>query len=162
MGSPLSGFLACIFLEFLESGPFKYIIPDDTHYFLYIDDILFIYPQKHDLNKITDRLNRVEPTIKFTHELESNNSLPFLDILLTRNNNKLEFKVYRKPTCKNDYLHFYSHNDTRTKRGVIIGFYLRALRICSAKYLDDEFSYIEDTFSSLSYPRQYSALSIKP
>lgn len=31
---------------------------------------------------------------------------------------------------------------------------MRALRICSAKYLDDEFGYIEDTFSSLSYPRQ--------
>ena len=67
MGSPLSGILACIYLEFLESGPFKHIIPNTAHYFRYIDDILFIYPQDLDLNSITDKLNNVEPSLKFTH-----------------------------------------------------------------------------------------------
>ena len=85
MGSPLSGVLACIYLEFLESGPFKYIIPNTTHYFRYIDDILLIYPQDLDLHSITDRLNNVEPSIKFTYELEYNSTQPFLDILLFRN-----------------------------------------------------------------------------
>ena len=59
MGSPLSGVLACIYLEFLESGPFKHIIPNTAHYFRYIDDILLIYPQDLDLNSITDKLNNV-------------------------------------------------------------------------------------------------------
>ena len=100
MGSPLSGVLACIYLEFLESGPFKHIIPNTAHYFRYIDDILFIYPQDLDLNSITDKLNNVEPSLKFTHELEYNCTLPFLDILLIKNINKLEFKVYRKTSVK--------------------------------------------------------------
>ena len=38
----LSGVLACIYLEFLESGPFKYIIPNTTCYFRYIDNIQLI------------------------------------------------------------------------------------------------------------------------
>ena len=61
MGSPLNGALACLFLEFLESGPFKFIIPKDSNYFYYTDDILLIYPQDNDLTKITDRLNNIEP-----------------------------------------------------------------------------------------------------
>ena len=60
MRSPLRGVLACIYLEFLESGPFKYINPDTAYYFRYIDDILLIYPQDLDLQSITDRLNNAE------------------------------------------------------------------------------------------------------
>ena len=64
MGSPLSRVLACIYLEFLESGPFKYIISNTAHYFRYRDNILLIYPKGLDLHSITDRLNNVEPFIR--------------------------------------------------------------------------------------------------
>ena len=131
--------------EFLEPSPFKYIIPNTVHYIRYIDDILLIYPQDLDLHSITDRLNNVEPSIKFTYELEYNSTLPFLDILLIRNINKLEFKIYRKSTCKNDHIQFYSHHNNNIKRGIIIGFFLRALCICSSKYLNDEFIHIENS-----------------
>ena len=152
MGSPLSGVLACIYLEFLESGPFKYIISNTPHYFRYIDDI---YPHDLNLHSITDKLNNVEPSLKFTYELEYNYTLPFLDILLIKNINNLEFKVYRKPTCKNDHIHFYSHHNNNTKSGIIIGFYLRALRIWSSKYLNDEFIHIENSFLNPQYPKSF-------
>ena len=80
MGSPLRGVLACIYLEFLESGPFKYIIPNNSNYVRYIDDILFT-PKELNLIKIPDRLNNTELSIKSTNEFESKNSLPFLDVL---------------------------------------------------------------------------------
>ena len=154
MGSPLSGVLACIYLKFFESGPFKYIPPNIAHYFRYIDNILLIYPQDLDLHSITDRLNNVKPSKKFKYELEYNSTLPFLDILLIRNINKLELKVYCKPTSKNDHIHFYSHHNN-IKRGIIIGFYLRALRICSLKYLNDEFNHIENSFPNLLYSKSF-------
>ena len=72
-----------------------------------ISSIILIYPQDLDLHSITDKLNNIEPSIKFTCELEYNSILPFLDILLIRNI-KLKFKVYHKPTCKNDHFHFNS------------------------------------------------------
>nr|XP_053633351.1 uncharacterized protein LOC128689237 [Cherax quadricarinatus] len=68
---------------------------------------------------------------------------------------ELRFKVYRKPTNQNDLLHFYSHHDTKTKRGVIIGFFLRALRICSNEFLEEECTIIEQVFSKLHYPRHF-------
>ena len=87
MGSPLSFVGACIYLEFLESCPFKYIFASIAIYFRYIDNNLLIYPVDLNLNKITDRLNNIETSIKFTYELESNN-MTFLEILLIRNNDE--------------------------------------------------------------------------
>ncbi len=45
MGNPLTGVLACLFLEFLETGTFKYRLPTNTTYFIYIDDIHISLPQ---------------------------------------------------------------------------------------------------------------------
>ena len=42
----------------------------------------------------------MEPFMKFTYELKFNNTFPFLNDLLIRNIDKLEFKLYRKPTHK--------------------------------------------------------------
>ena len=155
MGSPVSGVLACLFLEFLESGPFSYILPKTTTYFRYIDDALIIYPRQTNLENLVTRLNDVEPTIKFTHEDENDDTLPFLDVRLHRTENKLKFSVFRKITNKDDHIHFYSHHTPKIKSGLIIGFYLRALRICSPEHLTDEERYIEQSFSALQYPRYF-------
>ena len=64
MGSPLSGILACLFLEFQESQPFKYILSKDIHFFRYIDNILIVYPNKYNIETITNKLNNIELTIK--------------------------------------------------------------------------------------------------
>ena len=63
MGSPLSGVLACLFLEFLEAGPFQYLLPPNSHYFRYIDDTLLIHPDHLNLPTLVDNLNSVEPSI---------------------------------------------------------------------------------------------------
>ena len=152
MGSPISGILACIYLEFLESGPFRKIFPSNIHYFRYIDDALIIYPNNTNLPHLVNNLNKIEPTINFTSEIEKNNSLPFLDILLHKANSKLQFSVYRKPTNKDDLINFHSHHHIKIKTGIIIGFYLRAFRICSPGYLQNELHQIENTFTSLHYP----------
>ena len=124
--------------------------PNTIYYNRYIDDILPISP-----HSLTDRLNNVELSMKFTYELKYNYTQPFLDILLIKNINKLKFKVYRKLTCKNNHIHFYSHHNNNTQRGIIIGFYLRALSICSSKYLNEEFIHIENYFLNLQYPKSF-------
>ena len=91
MGPPFCRVLAHI--EFVESGP------SSAGYFRYIDDILLIYPQDLDLYRITERLNNVELS-KFTYEIESKNTRPFLDILLIRESDKLKFRFYHTLTYK--------------------------------------------------------------
>ena len=72
MSSLLSAVPTCIYFEFLEFGPFRYIIPNSASYFRYIDDILFIQLQDININSIIDRLDNVEPSMRFTCELKSN------------------------------------------------------------------------------------------
>ena len=45
-----------------------------------------------------EHLNRQNADIQFTKEIEENGKIPFLDCLVTRNNNKLKTTIYRKPT----------------------------------------------------------------
>ena len=126
MGNPLSRVLACLFLEFLESSPFKYRLPSNTTYFRYINDTLISQPQNIKIEEITVKLN-VEPSITVTYEKESHNIIPFLDIQIIKSHNILTFKVYCKPTKENNYIHFYFHHNNKIKTGFIIGFYLKAL-----------------------------------
>ena len=60
--------------------------------------------------------------------------------------------MYRKPTNRDDFIHYYSAHNDRTKSGVLIGFFLRALRICSEEYLENECTYIKEAFHKLKYP----------
>ena len=136
--------LVCLYLEFLESQPFKHIPPNDIQYFRYIDNILIIYPKEHNIPSIIQKLNQVDPNITFTYEPEKNSSLPYQDILLINNNNKLGFKVYHKINNENDYIHFYSNHSDKTKSGIF-----RALRMCSPKFLNQEFEHIKNSFSKL-------------
>ena len=100
MGSPLSGFLKCLFLEFLESFLFRFIIDKDSNHYCYISDILLIYQWNNDF-KIINRHKKIEPTINLICQLETNNTLSYLEILLI-NNYKQEFKANHKSTNKND------------------------------------------------------------
>ena len=83
MGNPLSWRLACLFLEYLESGPFKYRLPNKTTYFRYVDDILIFLSQNVKIDEIAKK-NNVEPSIIIAYERESNNTLPFRDILIIK------------------------------------------------------------------------------
>ena len=72
---------------------------------------------------------------------------------LLRNIDKLVFRVYHRPSRKNDYIYFYSHHNT--KKGVIIGFYLRDFCIFSPKYLNNQSNYIENSFLNLHYSKHF-------
>ena len=113
--------------------------------------MIFIYPLDNDLTNITDKLNKIEPMIDFTYELKTNYTLRFLNIFLMNNNNKLEFQVHHKSTNKNYDIHLYSHPNTKIKSEIVVSFYLRTLRICTPKYLNDEFDFIEKSFPQFQY-----------
>ena len=66
-------------------------------------------------------LNNMDPTgsIKFTHEAETDNTIPFLDTLLERKDDgSVKVKVYWKKTHTNQYLAFDSYHPLHQKMGV--------------------------------------------
>ena len=66
------------------------------------------------------------PSIKFTWEEVQDNQLPVLNFMIKRDSNhKPRFAVERKPTCKDDYIHYLSAHSEKVKSGVVIGLFLR-------------------------------------
>lgn len=89
------------------------------------------------------KLNQYDPNIKFTFEEEVQGTIPFLDVLLLRNNDKIETTVYRKKEANLNITPVTSRTPMCYKTSTIKFYINRALKICSNKYLlQEELSYI--------------------
>ena len=69
-----------------------------TYYARYVDDILIIYDSaKINTQDIDTYINSIDSNIKLNLTHEEQRSINFLDLTITRNQNKLEIDIYRKP-----------------------------------------------------------------
>ena len=72
------------------------------------------------MDSVLNHLNSLYPSIQFTVEQESGGKIPFLDALVSRQEDgSLEVSVYRKITHTDRYLSFKSHHPVHVKRGVV-------------------------------------------
>lgn len=69
-----------------------------------------------------------------------------------RSQGLLKTTVYGKPTHSDRYLNFLSHHSRSVMKGVVRSLVDRAIGICDAEFLDEEFSYIAKTLKNNSYP----------
>ena len=98
MGSPLGPSLGNAFLAHYEQIWLN-DCPDEfnlVYYKRYVDDIFILFRSAHHLQK--EYLNTKHANVKFTSEKEVNGSLPFLDVLISRNKKRFTTTVYHKPT----------------------------------------------------------------
>ena len=104
MGSPLSPFLADVFINHLEESQISQNDLFRKHIFKwyrYVDDIFAIFQgTSTDLNTFLVFLNAVHARLRFTCEIEKDRELPFLDLKIRQTlNSNLSFRIYRKDTC---------------------------------------------------------------
>ena len=105
MGSPLSLIIADLYMEHFEQEAIRISEYKPNLWLRYVDDTFSIW--KHGRARLQDfltHLNSRRESIKFTMEIESENSLPFLDVKVTRDRNQVHTSVYRKPTHTDRYL----------------------------------------------------------
>ena len=93
MGSPLGPALANIFVGYYESKLFNEISKPIV-YCRYVDDTFSLFHKETEFQKFLNCLNSLHPSLKFTNEIETNNSVPFLDVLVTKSDNKFITSVY--------------------------------------------------------------------
>ena len=91
----------------------------------FVDDVLAII-KKNLAKEILDHLNRQDPNIVFTMDLEENGRLPYLDSMIHCSNHKLTTTVYRKPTHTDRYLPYDSHHPRSAKCSVVDSLLKRA------------------------------------
>ena len=154
MGSPLGPVLANVFMVYLEeimAPKLKSVMPV---WFRYVDDT-FTLVKKGKLNEIITALNNFHNNIKFTHEEEKENRIPFLDVLITKKENGgLITGVYRKETNNSIYIHWESYAPKQWKIGTLRGMVRRAYEICSTdEELKKEITHLRKVFTTVNgYP----------
>jgi len=107
---------------------------------------------KNGIDAFHDHLNKESSDIQFTKEIEENGKLPFLDCLVSRDNNELRRTVYRKPTQTDRLLDQSSYNPTSHKATTIKTLTRRAQLVCGTpNSLGDENKYLERVFQKNNY-----------
>jgi len=63
----------------------------------YVDDIFCAFDSKDEMDKFFHNLNKVHSSVSFSKEVEADGQLTYLDVLLTKKNEKgIETTIYRK------------------------------------------------------------------
>ena len=98
-------------------------------------------------------MNSRRPNIQFTCEEESNNKISFLDISVTRINNKLTTSLYHKETFSGVYLNLTSILPMDYKKALIHNRLFGAYNIC-ADYvtLHNEIEFLKSIWQRNSFP----------
>ena len=109
----------------------RYCQADSPLYERYIGDILCIV-KKSEIDKRLATIQGLHHCLSFTHELESNGKLPFLDMMINNENGKLSSSWYRKPTATDLTLNFHALAPLKYKRSVVSSFVYRIYRACSS------------------------------
>ena len=89
--------------------------------------------------------------IKFTMEIGQNSTIPFLDVLLIRTQQKIHTNVYRKNTNTNLYIHWNSFPPNNWKWETLNTLVSSAYETCSTdEYLGDQLKHIRGTFNEIN------------
>ena len=121
MGTKCAPSYANIFMGWFEE---KFIFPLLTNlsdfYLRFIDDIF---------DNFLKKINECHPSIKFEYEM-SKTEINFLNTTVLKVNNKLQTKLYVKPTDRQSYLHSKSEHPNSTKKSIAYSQALRFNKIC--------------------------------
>ena len=132
MGSPVSPVLANLYKESFEDRALSSAVNPPRWWKRFVDDTFVILKRDHK-EEFLLHINSVDPSIQFTtEEQKEDGSMPFLDILVTpQEDGTLTSKVYRKPTHTDLYLQWDSHHNLACKYSVVNTLTHRAKAVCS-------------------------------
>ena len=121
MGSLLGPLFANIFLShhekiWLENCPTDF---KPLFYRRNVDDSFILFKSHEHIEPFLNYLNSQHPSINFTCEVESNKTLPFLVITISRSNGSFITSVYQKPTFTGLFTNFESFLHVIYKKGLI-------------------------------------------
>ena len=147
MGSPVSVVVAEIVMQNIEERALAIYKRTLPLWLRYVDNT-FTAVHKDEVDDFHEHLNGQNADIQFTKEIEENGKIPFLDCLVTRDNNELRTTIYRKPTHTDRLLDQSSYNPTSHKATTIRTLTRRAQLLCdSPDSLTDEINYLDNVFN---------------
>ena len=152
MGSALGPLFANFYMGHLEDKIFQ-VIDKPSIYLRYVDDILVLTEKVSDIEDLKQVLHS-NSVLTFTHELNVNNKIPFLDVLIDTNGHNFETSTYKKPTSINSCLiNYKSECPFRYKTAVIKNLIKRSKLISSSNTIFyNELRKIKQTLVNNGFP----------
>ncbi|XP_048004313.1 uncharacterized protein LOC125240463 [Leguminivora glycinivorella] len=151
MGSPIAPVVANLFMENFEQRALESCPHKPRLWWRYVDDVFAVVTGR-DLDPLLAHLNAQHPKITFTIEKECNGALPFLDVLVQRDERGLlTHKVHRKATHTDRYLQADSHHHPAHLSSVPRALINRALRLCDPQYVQGELQHVRQVLEKNGY-----------
>jgi hypothetical protein len=152
MGSNLSPILANIIMNELLDWTFNELQIKPKLIVKYVDDLLMILPSRK-IKLVLDKLNSFHQNLKFTFEEENNNQLPYLDLLLLKDNDGyIKYKWYQKEISSNKLLNFLSSHPYQHKRNTAFNLLNRAFKLTSPEFRNQSLEIAKKYLLENSYP----------
>lgn len=158
MGSPISPVLAELILEDLEETVLSQISNNNIQilfYCRYVDDCFIIFNPRH-LQTILNKFNSYSEKLQFTYEEEDQQqSLPYLEVKITRTSNHLKINWYQKPTWSGRYLNYSSYLPSSYKKNTVSLMTRKIIELSDPEYHETNFDLMERTLMKNNYPRYF-------
>ena len=154
MGSPLGPVIANVFMAELEQTIVPNLAQDIKFWRRYVDDT-FAFVKQDRIQAVLDCLNSYHPSIQFTHEMEEDGRIAFLDVkVITREDRGFETDIHRKKTDTNLYINWCAFAPKAWKIGTLKGLVRRAFVLCSTvEARNREISFLKKVFRGVNrYP----------
>ena len=122
-----------------------------------VDDSFLLFENKDDVKPFFDFANDIHPNIKFTKDEESaeRTFFPFLDVKISRFNDRFHTQTYYKPTHTGLYTNWFSFTPQIYKFNLVQCLRSRAWQICSNKELfQEDWLVIKGNLLKNQYPKQ--------
>ena len=160
MGSPVSVVVAEIVMQNIEESALSTCRQTIPLWLRYVDDT-FTAVRLEEIDAFHHHLNELNTDIQFTRKVEENGKLPFLDCLVSRDDNSLRTTVYRKLTHTDRLLDESSHNPTSHKATTFRNLTRRAQLVCNTTdSLSDENKYFDRVFQRTTTTKTSSKVTL--
>ena len=134
----------------MDECPLAYL---PLFYGRYVDDTFLLFKDRQQADLFLEYANRMHRNIRFTSEYEDANKLPFLDILVSRENDRFNTTVFRKKTFTGQGTNFYSHCFFNFKINALLTLFHRAYALTSNwNSFHFEIMYLHQYFTKNCYP----------
>ena len=125
-----------------------------SYYKRYVDDTLTVMKDEVSAYSFLHVLNDLHPSISFTMELPTKNTLFFLGMVLRKDSQNITTSVHVKPTNTGLLLHYDSHVDNRYKKSQIYNMLDRAFKLSfNWSLFHEECIYLKTLFLQLAYSK---------